>query len=42
MSSGDVDHTYNPYSFKKLEKAIFNQKKPVQPIIEEEEEKVIL
>ena len=23
---GDIDHTYNPYSFKKLEKAIF--KKP--------------
>jgi hypothetical protein len=24
---GDIDHTYNPYSFKKLEQAIF--KKPV-------------
>lgn len=24
---GDIDHTYNPYSFKKLEKAIF--KKPI-------------
>ena len=42
MSSGDVDHTYNPYSFKKLEKAIFNQKRPAQAIVEEEEEKIIL
>ncbi len=25
---GDIDHTYNPYSFKKIEKAIF--KKPSQ------------
>jgi len=28
---GDIDHTYNPYSFKKIEKSIF--KKPVsQPV----------
>ena len=24
-----VDHTYNPYSFKKIENAIFNKKKAV-------------
>lgn len=31
-SDGDrVDHTYNPYSFKKIQKAIFNKKKPVPP-----------
>ena len=22
---GDIDHTYNPYSFKKIEKAIFKK-----------------
>jgi hypothetical protein len=27
---GDIDHTYNPYSFKKLEKAIFS--KPKAPV----------
>jgi hypothetical protein len=33
QSEGDddnVDHTYNPYSFKRLENAIFKAKKPVQ------------
>jgi hypothetical protein len=25
---GDIDHTYNPYSFKKLEKAIFKKTTP--------------
>lgn len=25
---GDIDHTYNPYSFKKLEKAIFKKPAP--------------
>jgi hypothetical protein len=24
-SLGDIDHTYNPYSFKKIEKAIFKK-----------------
>ncbi|TNV85363.1 hypothetical protein FGO68_gene3239 [Halteria grandinella] len=30
-SRGDIDHTYNPYSLKKLEKAIFSKKIQNQP-----------
>ena len=35
---GDIDHTYNPYSFKKLEKAIFAHKKTLARVAEDEEE----